>query len=165
MKETDNPPSEDGRTGESAHAEEDQSYAKSSLGSATDEEQGVHKVLGVQWDVTQDSFHFDIGDVAHKMENSEPTKRGVVSITVRFFDPLGVVSPVTILFKMFCQQLCEARISWVEPLSGSLRSTYWLVRGRQFVRKMIHGCVSCRKMEGKPCQGVPPPPLPEYRVQ
>ena len=53
----------------------------------------------------------------------------------------------------------------VKETLAELRSTYWLVRGRQFVRKLIYGCVSCRKMEGKPCQGVPPPPLPEYHVQ
>lgn len=46
-----------------------------------------------------------------------------------------------------------------------LRSAYWLVRGRQFVRKVVHGCVTCRKVEGKHCQGLPPPPLPEFRVQ
>lgn len=34
------------------------------------------------------------------MEDSEPTKQSVVSITAKFFEPLGVVSPVTILFKI-----------------------------------------------------------------
>ena len=46
-----------------------------------------------------------------------------------------------------------------------LRSTYWLIRGRQFVRKVIHKCLICRKLEGRPFQGVPSPPLPEYRVR
>ena len=115
----DSPLVEEG-VGEPIHTEEDQSYAKSSLGVEADEEQGIQKILGVHWDVTQDNFHFDIGDVAHTMENSEPTKRGVVSITAKFFDPLGVTSPVTILFKIFCQELCEAKVSWDEPLSGRL---------------------------------------------
>ena len=54
------------------------------------------------------------------MEGSEPTKRSVVSATAKFFDPLGVVSPVTVLFKMFAQQLCETRVGWDEPLKGDL---------------------------------------------
>ena len=33
---------------------------------------------------------------------------------------LGVISPVTILYKMLCQQLCEAKIGWDEPLLVSL---------------------------------------------
>ena len=113
--------------GEPAHAE-DQLYAKSSLGVKTEEGRGVHKVLGVQCNVTQDEFQFDIGDVAHTIEDYEPTKRSVVSVTAKFFDPLGVVSPVTILFKMFCQQLCEAKVGWDEPLSGRLLEEWHRLR-------------------------------------
>ena len=54
------------------------------------------------------------------MEELEPTKRNLVGITAKFFDPLGVVSPVTVLFKMFCQQLCEAKVGWDDPLSDEL---------------------------------------------
>ena len=56
--------------------------------------------------------------MARTIDNPEPTKRSVVSISAKFFDPLGIVSPVTILFKIFCQQLCEAKVGWDEPLSG-----------------------------------------------
>ena len=81
---------------------------------------GSTKVLGVLWDVLQDELLFDIGEVAEAMEPLEPTKRNLVSITAKFFDPLGVVYPVTVLFKMFCQQLCEAKVGWDDPLSHEL---------------------------------------------
>lgn len=110
----------DGGAPDATHMEEDLSYAKSSLGVEGEEKQGIHKILGVQWDATHDNFHFDIGEVASAMEDSEPTKRSVVSATAKFFDPLGIVSPVTILFKMFAQQLCEARVGWDDPLTGEL---------------------------------------------
>ena len=29
-----------------------------------------------------------------------------------------------------------------------LRARYWLVKGRQFVRQLLHKCVTCRKFEG-----------------
>ena len=48
---------------------------------------------------------------------------------------------------------------------AEFRFTYWLVKGRQFVRSVIHSCVICRKLEGKPCQGNAPPPLPSFRMQ
>ena len=76
--------------------EEDQSYTKESLGAKTGEVHGVHKILGIQWNFLQDEFIFNISEVFHCMEDSEPTKRNVVSMTARFFDPLGVVTPVTI---------------------------------------------------------------------
>ena len=51
----------------------------------------------------------------------------------------------------------------VKETLTELRSNYWVVRGRQFVRKLIHHCLVCRRLEGRPFQSVPPPPLPEYR--
>ena len=68
----------------------------------------------------QDTFTFNVGDVSCHMTHLEPTKRTVVSMTARFFYPLGIVSPVTILFKMFFQQLCKAEVTWDEPLTGDL---------------------------------------------
>ena len=40
-----------------------------------------------------------------------------------------------------------------------LRARVWIVRGRQFVRKLLYKCVICRKLEGRPYQA-PPPPSP-----
>ena len=102
------------------HAEEDQSYAKTTLGVKTEQEDGVHKILGVEWDVGCDNLQFSLAGVAIALEDADPTKRSVVSATARFFDPFGVVSPVTILFKMFAQQLCVAGVGWDEFLTGDL---------------------------------------------
>ena len=33
------------------------------------------------------------------------------------------------------------------------------------MRKLLHGCVVCHKVEGKPFSPLPPPPLPEVRVK
>ena len=37
-----------------------------------------------------------------------------------------------------------------------IRSKYWIIKGRQFVRQIIHKCIICRKLEGVPC-ALPPP--------
>lgn len=47
---------------------------------------------------------------------------------------------------------------------ASLRSEYWVLKGRRFVQKILHKCVICRKVQG-PFYSVPPSPaLPEFRV-
>ena len=102
----------------SIHNEEDQSY-KSSLGVKTGDEPGITKVVNVQWDVKRNAFQFDIPDVVDTIESVEPTKRDVSRATASFFDPLRAVSPVTILFKIFCQTLCKAGIGWDEILTGN----------------------------------------------
>ena len=53
----------------------------------------------------------------------------------------------------------------VKDVLTEVRTKYWFVRGRQFVRKILHRCVTCCKLEGPHYQAVPPPPLPEYRVR
>ena len=94
------------------------SYTKSSFGVGNARQQGVHKVLGIEWDVTSDDFQCDMREAAVVMQGSNPTKRSVVRATAKFFDPLGVVSHVTILFKTFAQGLCEAKVGWDEPFVG-----------------------------------------------
>ena len=53
----------------------------------------------------------------------------------------------------------------VKDTLTEIRSKYWIVKGRQFVRKIIYKCVTCRKVEGPKYRNVPPPPLPEFRVK
>ena len=129
-------------------SEEDQSYAKTSLGVKVSNDPGSTKVLGVLWDVLQDELLFDIGEVAEAMEPLEPTKRNLVSITAKFFDPLGVVYPVTVLFKMFCQQLCEAKVGWDDPLSHELLERWSqllsMLKGAKLIRvtRCVHQLVN-----------------------
>ena len=46
-----------------------------------------------------------------------------------------------------------------------LQSAYWLVRGRQFVWKLIHTCIICPTLEGMHCREILPTPLPEFQVK
>ena len=53
----------------------------------------------------------------------------------------------------------------VKETLAEFRSEYWLIKGRQFVRKLINHCTVCKKQDGRPCHGNPPPPLPDYHVR
>lgn len=78
------------------------------------------QVLGVRWNVTADHFIFDVSDIYRLMKDTKPMKRNAVSLATRFFDPLGVISPITVRFKLLFQQLCKSKTSWDEPLTGAL---------------------------------------------
>lgn len=78
------------------------------------------QVLGVRWAVTNDVFTFDLGSIADQMKETIPTNRNAVSLATRFFDPLGVITPLTIRFKLLFQQLCETKVGWDELLEGEL---------------------------------------------
>ena len=44
----------------------------------------------------------------------------MVSTVSRFYDPLGILSPVTLPFKVYFQKLCKAEVTWDQPLQGDL---------------------------------------------
>ncbi len=48
---------------------------------------------------------------------------------------------------------------------AELLSRFWIVKGRNFVKSIIHQCPVCRRHEGKPYSAPPPPPLPMFPVE
>ena len=46
-----------------------------------------------------------------------------------------------------------------------LRSSYWVIRGRQVVRKVIYSCSVCRRHEGQSYRAEPLSDLPEFRLK
>ena len=46
----------------------------------------------------------------------------------------------------------------------SLRGNYWIAHGRQVVKREIHICNVCRKLEGKPYASPDPAALPDFSV-
>ena len=79
-----------------------------------------HKVLGVRWNPLRDVLIFDLEDIAREMEGATPTKRGVVSVATKFFDPLGILSPIIICFKVLFQKLCKVKLAWDDCLPEEL---------------------------------------------
>jgi len=50
-------------------------------------------------------------------------KRKVISTASKMYDPLGMISPITVQFKILFQELCKDKKDWDEPLEGSCKST------------------------------------------
>jgi len=50
----------------------------------------------------------------------EPTKRNIVSLVGRIYDPLGFLSPVVVQFKSLFQELCGSKLGWYQPITGEL---------------------------------------------
>ena len=46
----------------------------------------------------------------------------------------------------------------------AMRERFWIIRGRQTVKKIVRRCVRCRKVEGKHFSLPQQPDLPEERV-
>ena len=81
---------------------------------------GVHKVLGVSWDVDNDYLIIDLKEVVNGIDESYITKRKIVSIASKIFDPIGIASPITIQAKLLFQRLHCAKMGWDDIVEGDL---------------------------------------------
>ena len=121
--------------------EEDKTYTKSLLGGKLGHYEDEQKILSVRWNFVRDELVFDLNELSILIGSTEPTKRNIVGIATKFYDPIGFVSPVIIHFKMLFQELCTGKIGWDEPLSGQPLSRWKsLVSGFQGVTTSIPRC-------------------------
>ncbi|XP_060531495.1 uncharacterized protein LOC132705081 [Cylas formicarius] len=74
----------------------------------------------LEWDAPSDTFRFKV-----KAFDSGCTKRLLLSNLARIFDPLGFLSPVTLLTKHIIQKIWSQKIGWDDK-----PSTMWFVGGR-----------------------------------
>ena len=111
-------------------ADSPDTYARRTLGQSQSTLHGETKVLGVRWDTQADELVFDLVEITNAARRSQCSKRHVVSTIGRFYDPLGIISPVLTPFKVFLQQLCKAKIAWDELLSGDLLREWNRLIGR-----------------------------------
>ena len=51
-----------------------------------------------------------------EMESDPVTKRTILSLVAKIWDPLGMLSPVSLAFRIDLQDLWRRGVSWDEPL-------------------------------------------------
>lgn len=67
--------------------------------------------------------------------------------------------------KLLIKQTHESvQHSGIRDTLTTLRERFWVLSGREAVKKIIRKCVICRKYEGKPDSALPPNDLPDERV-
>jgi len=89
--------------------------------------QGVHdsdnpvKVLGMRWDPELDTMEF----CQRRLQTTaNPTKRFILQESSKIFDPLGLLSPVTVRAKLLIQDLWKEQHTWDTPLPDSIKQKW-----------------------------------------
>jgi len=83
------------------------------------------KTLGLAWDPVSDQLLFSFSVL---QSTSSLCRRSVLYAIARFYDPIGLVGPVTTKSNIFLQQLCKEKLSWDESLSHRTRNGVLYVR-------------------------------------
>lgn len=80
------------------------------------------KTLGLLWCSQTDHLTYNINSITH---STHVTKRIILSSIAQIFDPLGLLSPCTIMSKMLLQKLWLEKVSWDESVPADIH-TKWL---------------------------------------
>ena len=109
-------------------------------------EKNVHDVLGLSWDYTNDKLLVKLGEIVDQV--SDVTKRDVLRIIAKIYDPLGLCGPVTIKGKMIFQEFCRRNITWDEKSPDDLLEQWlrWIADLKSAQTFTIPRCYESRKV-------------------
>ena len=105
------------------------------------DEMSITKVLGLSWKTTGDYFHFV---TLLSSEIGHCSKRILLSIIARLFDPLGLLTPFSITLKVLFQETWRRGFDWddVLPYEFQVQMKAW-IEGLDYVRDWkILRCIS-----------------------
>ncbi|XP_055950978.1 uncharacterized protein LOC129985089 [Argiope bruennichi] len=80
------------------------------------------KVLGLMWDKFEDSLFCDIPNI--DLDDIIVTRRNVLSIAQRIFDPIGFSCPFTLRPKIYLQNSWETKLSWDAELPEEIKRKF-----------------------------------------
>ena len=86
-------------------------------------------------------FVFDFGGYANIAAKLPLTKRSVLSVVARLFDPLGLLSLIIVPMKVLFQELCVSKCGWDSPLNDtSHKFLDWILELRKTSHIVLSRC-------------------------
>ena len=84
------------------------------------------KILGMQWNAKSDKLFYQ-SNTFEMDKKGKLTKRYILRQSSKIFDPLGLLSPVTVKAKIFMQSLWKLNLEWDEILPEDIQSKWILI--------------------------------------
>ena len=101
--------------------------AKPTVNETVKEPPGAHvvtKVLGCGWDVQKDTLFTGTLKAYERGKDMPVTMRNVLRVIGMIFDPLGILTPITISFKKFMQKITQSKCKWDQELETDMKSEW-----------------------------------------
>lgn len=80
------------------------------------------KTLGVSWNPAIDKFEYNYQNIS--LENNKISKRTILSVIAKIFDPLGILGPLAIRAKLIIQKLWQLQIDWDDDIPVEMVSEW-----------------------------------------
>lgn len=96
------------------------------------QDNAMERTLGLTWTPSTDKLGFDLSLKKIKREVAEglrrPTKREMLKIIMSVFDPLGILSPLSVRGKMLLQLVWRTRLEWDQIINDEIAQKWfqWL---------------------------------------
>ena len=90
--------------------------AKSNIDISEHANETTIKLLGIKWNTSNDKIHYDIDSAIKLLEKSKPSKRTVLKIVAKLYDPHGYLSPFIVTGKIMFQKITKAKLEWDDQL-------------------------------------------------
>ena len=87
------------------------------------------KLLGLNWNTKTDTLSLLLAKLIKQTNSTEKvSKRSVLSLSSKLYDPLGFVEPVAVKAKIMMQELWKHNLKWDEELPQSFKENWvkWL---------------------------------------
>ena len=99
------------------------------------------KTLGISYDSIQDMFSYSLSEKLSVALNI--TKRHILSNAAKIFDPLGLLSPLTVIPKLLVRQAWKEKWDWDQQVSSSIQSewTKFIESTRALILLTIPRCI------------------------
>ena len=72
-------------------------------------------MLGLPWDKSKDTISLTFPEAP-----SEVTKREMLLVLASVYDPLGLVSPVSLVGKLLYRDVCDQNLQWDQKVQESI---------------------------------------------
>ena len=98
------------------------------------------KVLGIEWDTINDYLIYFFEDLVERFKSVLPTKRSILGIIAKFYDPVGLIQPVIIKLKLLFQEVCLTNVDWNSKITGQLKENWQFIV--KFVENLAGICIN-----------------------
>ena len=95
------------------------------------------KVLGLHWFTENDSFDYNFTGIIKLAEELPTIQRNILWISAMFYDPLGMISPRTLQFRLIFHSLCLHKYNWdteLEPMH--VEAWNKIIRGLKLLKRV-----------------------------
>ena len=99
------------------------------------------KVLGSTWCKENDTSVFDFKNLVTLAEYFKPTKQNILQVSAMYYDPVGLIFPITLQIRLIFQQICTGKFDWDTKLPLNF-VTLWnkLIKKLKVLERMLISC-------------------------